>query len=55
LRHPAIPKGRAMAVHLMEEFNEGKNCPPRSENPYDFFDQYEQHYAWHIGHFRQHL
>ena len=42
-------KGRACALHLTPEYEEGRLEPPRSTNPYDFFDEYEKHYAWDIG------
>lgn len=44
-----ICKGRACALHLTEEYKEGQRALPRSNNPYDFFDNYEKHYAWDIG------
>lgn len=49
MRHPLLPKGRACAVHLTEEYKQGQLAAPRSQNPYDFFDQYEEHYAWDVG------
>ena len=49
MRHPAIPKGRAMALHLTKEYKEGLLAPKRTDNPYNFFDEYEKHYAWDIG------
>jgi hypothetical protein len=42
-------KGRACAMYLSPEYTEGMKAPRRSKNPYDFFDAYEQHYAWDIG------
>ena len=44
-----ICKGRACALHLTPEYEEGKNAIYRSPNPYDFWDEYEKHYAWDIG------
>ncbi len=44
-----ICKGKACALHLTPEYDEGKLALPRSQNPYDFFDEYEKHYAWDIG------
>ena len=44
-----ICKGRACALHLTKEYEEGKNTEPGSINPYDFFDEYEKHYAFCIG------
>lgn len=38
-----------MALHLTKEYREGQVAKPRSNNPYDFFDEYEKHYAWDIG------
>ena len=49
-----ICKGRACALNLTKEFEEGKVSLPRSLNPYDFFDEYEKHYAWDIGN-QEHL
>lgn len=46
---PLIPKGRAMALHLTPEFRDGKVSSTDDKNPYDFFDEYEKHYAWDIG------
>ncbi len=37
-----------MALHLTPEYLEGKNSESR-ENPYDFWDEYEKHYAFDIG------
>lgn len=47
--HPLLPKGKACALHLTIEYVEGRNAEPRSQNPYDFFDDFEKHYAWDIG------
>lgn len=44
-----IPKGRACALHLAPEFTEGTEASKRDNNPYDFWDEYEKHYAWDIG------
>ena len=44
-----ICKGAACALHLTPEYDEGRQAAPRSQNPYDFFDEYEKHYAWDIG------
>jgi hypothetical protein len=44
-----ICKGRACALHLTPEYEEGARAKPRSQNPYDFWDEYEKHYAWDIG------
>ncbi len=49
MKHPLIPKGSAQSLHLTKEYKEGKKAEPRSENPYDFYDQYNKHYAWDIG------
>jgi len=49
MKHPLIPKGKAQALHLTAEYEEGRLAEPRSQNPYDFFDEYEYHYAWDIG------
>ena len=38
-----------MALHLTEEYREGQVAGSRTQNPYDFFDEYEKHYAWDIG------
>ena len=46
---PLIPKGRAMALHLTPEYEEGVNSDS-DVNPYDYFDNYEKCYAWCIGH-----
>lgn len=43
-----ICKGRACALHLTKEYVEGFQAKT-DKNPYDFFDQYEEHYAWCIG------
>lgn len=43
-----IPKGRAMALHLSEEYREGK-LANTDINPYDFWDEYEKSYAWDMG------
>lgn len=48
-----VPKGRAMALHLSPEYQEGVKAHsdglPNSKNPYDFWQQYDEHYAWDIG------
>ncbi len=49
MKHPIMPKGSACALHLTEEYNEGRRACSRSNNPYDFFDEYVKHYAWDIG------
>jgi len=46
---PLIPKGRAMALNLTPEYDEGTASNKNDKNPYDFFDEYEKHYAWDIG------
>lgn len=38
-----------MALHLTPEYKEGLLSPKRDDNPYNFFDDYEKHYAWDIG------
>jgi hypothetical protein len=43
-----ICKGRACALHLTAEYQEGRTST-QNKNPYDFFDQYEEYYAWDIG------
>jgi hypothetical protein len=53
--YPLCCKGRAMALHLTPEYEEGKrswhpdNGGGICTNPYDFWDEYEKHYAWDIG------
>jgi hypothetical protein len=47
-RHPLIPKGKAMALHLTEEYTEGINAST-DINPYDFFDEPMKHTAWCYG------
>lgn len=52
--YPICPKGKAVALHLTDEYQEGYfasylGCPYSTENPYDFFDEYEKNYAWCIG------
>ncbi len=49
-----ICKGKACALHLTPEFLESSNAPPRSQNPYDFWDKYTKHYAWDIGNQMEH-
>jgi len=49
MKHPLIPKGKAQALHMTLEYQQGQIAAPRSENPYDFFNEYEKHYAWDIG------
>jgi hypothetical protein len=47
-----ICKGRACALHLTREYGEGywyAILGGPMDNPYDFFDKYEEHYAWTIG------
>jgi len=48
MRSPMIPKGRAMALHLTKEFQDAM-ISESDQNPYDFWNQYEQHYAWDMG------
>ena len=46
------PKGKAMALHLTREYADGNIAGFTGEpndNPYDFFDNYEEYYAWDIG------
>lgn len=46
------PKGKAMGLHMSNEFIEGREAFERGDafdNPYNFFDDYEKHYAWAIG------
>ena len=47
-KHPLMPKGRACRVDLMNEYQEGQNSVT-NDNPYDFWDDYEKHYAWDVG------
>ena len=49
MRSVVMPKGAACALHLTPEYEEGKDAEPRSVNPYDFWDEYEKHYAFDIG------
>ena len=49
MRSPLVPKGRAMSLHLTKEYQEGKMSCKFETNPYDFFNEYEKHYAWDIG------
>ena len=49
MKHPLIPKGSAQSLHLTKEYKEGQKAESRSENPYEFYDQYNKHYAWDIG------
>ena len=44
-----ICKGRACALHLTYEYRLGREAMPRERNPFDFWDEYEKHYAWDIG------
>ena len=44
-----ICKGSACALHLTPEYVEGRASLSRSENPYNFWDEYTKHYAWDIG------
>lgn len=47
-----MPKGDACALHLTPEYRHGRVAGMNSwsyTNPYDFFDDYEKHYAWDIG------
>lgn len=51
-KHPAMPKGKACRLDLTPEFDEGveaakAGCP--HDNPYDYFDQSDECYAWSIG------
>jgi len=48
-----ICKGRACALHLTPEYKAGQLALPRATNPFDFFDEYEKHYAWDIGNQKQ--
>lgn len=48
MRTPMLPKGKAMALHLTEEYNEGKTSLS-DINPYDYWNEYTKHYAWCIG------
>ena len=48
-KYPGIPKGRACRLDLTPEYEDGKNSNCNDKNPYDFFDEYEKHYAWDIG------
>jgi len=40
-----------MALHLSPEYDEGVTAGKQgiTKNPYDFWNQYTQHYAWDIG------
>ena len=49
MRTFCVPKGDACALHLTREYREGQVANPHSRNPYDFFDEYEKHYAFCIG------
>jgi len=45
-------KGRACALHLTDAYMEGYEAGLVNASykiPYDFYDQYEEHYAWDIG------
>ncbi len=48
-KHPLVPKGKACALHLTKEYEEGLLATKRADNPYSFFDEYEKHYAFDIG------
>ena len=51
-RHAGVPKGRACGLHLTDEYFQGQTAGQVGDeytNPYDFFDEYEKHYAWDIG------
>ena len=47
-KYPLIPKGEAMALNLTKEYELGYNNP-NGTNPYDFFNDYVEHYAYDIG------
>lgn len=49
---PAMPKGDACALHLTKEYKEGywyARTGGPNDNPYDFWDSYNENYAWVIG------
>lgn len=48
MKHPLLPKGKAMALNLTEEYDMGYNNPYK-ENPFDYWDQYTKRYAFDIG------
>ena len=51
-KHVGIPKGRACGLNLSPEYKDGCLAGFMGDpykNPYDYFNQYEQHYAWDIG------
>ena len=45
------PKGKAMALHLSPEYQEGIEARKQgiTKNPYDFWNEYLKYYAWDIG------
>lgn len=48
---PGVPKGAAMALHLTPEYEAGRQAylAGETKNPFDFFDNYTEFYAWDIG------
>jgi hypothetical protein len=47
-----ICKGRACALHLTREYADGNIAGFTGEpyaNPYNFWNEYEEHYSWDIG------
>jgi len=55
-KHPLIPKGDAIALHLHEEYQTGREAYREGlthhDNPYDFggsFVEKENHTAWSYG------
>jgi len=52
MRTPLVPKGRAMGLQMTDEWTAGFRAGSlkyKYENPFDFFDEYEKHYAFCIG------
>ena len=50
---PSVPKGRACGLNQSQEYEDGKLARREGklnrDNPYDFFDRYEESYAWDMG------
>lgn len=51
-KHPCIPKGKACRLDLSPEYDEGVLAVREGKpyiNPYDYWAEYTEHYAWDIG------